>query len=344
MPGDSSHNGADPTLIYNSSFPFKIECPVRDRDLPDNWVMGFMLNTKNSSCQMVNDFVALENTGFKPAPVKGNRSKTHANQVSNKSMGKKAGKWKADTKSKAGIKSKSKAVAKAKAAARADGHGDPPPAQYVPCNAIHAGMWDPPSFAATFRRTFLSRDARDTRTRNFLRVLSRRMRSAEETLRRQDPAAARRAHSIAKKSLQRLCGAVRDVEDVDKDVIDEKILRFAYIATMVAFGGGQSELLHLDWGDQHTTYTVISVFSTEGWKSDKRQGWLVLPTLNVEVEMKPGSWSLPRVRMEHVAGGPGDPLLVEEDGEVHELRAAVRADDAGLPLTSSMSLADGQVP
>jgi len=158
------------------------------------------------------------------------------------------------------------------------------------CARWHVG---PPAFATAIRRTFLSRNVRDLRTHDFLRLLSHRMRSAEQALRRHDPAAQQRAFSIAKKSLQRLCGTDRDVEDTEgeRNRIEERILRFAFIATMVAFGGGQSELLHLDWGDQHTTYNVISVFSTEGWKSDKRQGWLVLPTLNVEIEMKPGSFS-----------------------------------------------------
>jgi len=46
---------------------------------------------------------------------------------------------------------------------------------------------------------------------------------------------------------------------VDKSLrgFDRKTLRFAFIATMAAFGLGQIERLHLGWGDHHTTYTII---------------------------------------------------------------------------------------
>ncbi|RXK42157.1 hypothetical protein M231_00514 [Tremella mesenterica] len=68
-------------------------------------------------------------------------------------------------------------------------------------------------------------------------------------------------------------------------------LRLGQVGSSLAINKGQSEEWHFDRNDDDSTYSIISVFGSGGWTSsaENRQGWLVLPQLNIEVEMPIGS-------------------------------------------------------
>jgi hypothetical protein len=65
-------------------------------------------------------------------------------------------------------------------------------------------------------------------------------------------------------------------------------LRFGNLGTTIAFGKGQSEMLHLDRGDCPKTYTLVMVFGDGEWDTSKGQGDLVLPTLGWRIPLQSG--------------------------------------------------------
>jgi hypothetical protein len=72
------------------------------------------------------------------------------------------------------------------------------------------------------------------------------------------------------------------------DKITGDATRLGKLGAALAIGEGQSEGWHFDRGDNDDTYSVVFVYGIGGWNNAERQGFLVIPQLNMEIEVKVG--------------------------------------------------------
>ncbi|RXK35690.1 hypothetical protein M231_07063 [Tremella mesenterica] len=149
---------------------------------------------------------------------------------------------------------------------------------------FHPGVRSPSNCRRDHTHSFLSKDARTEKTQQFVTTFRRivgggtfkNLRKFDDvTAKRMSPARLLVHHHLANHMEYQPAHSLP-----------------GQVGCSLADNKGQSEEWYFNRNDDDSTYSIMSVFGSGGWNStaEKRQGWLVLPQLNVEIEMPIGTF------------------------------------------------------